>query len=123
VLNPRRSHTAKRIGGGFHQRSTESMPLEARLNADLRGVADSFGHFTGQDRGDQFIAAGMPEHERGTGLELAAARQQDDVLQEFKRAVARAVLVVDVAVDVVGVGQIDQLGAGLKVAIVPTVEP
>ena len=55
------------------------------------------------------------------GEKLAAARQQDNVLQKAQGAVARAVLVVDVAVHMIGIRQVDELGAGFEVAVIPAV--
>ena len=49
------------------------------------------------------------------GIEDAAAGKADDVVQKAKRAVERAVLVVDEGVDVAGVGLVDQFGGRLVV--------
>jgi len=59
----------------------------------------------------------MPRHE------LPAAGKQDDVLRNFSAPEAAAVLVVDHAINVIRVRQIDQLGARLKVAVIPAVDP
>src|SRR6266851_7016867 len=86
------------------------------------GVAAAGRDLAGEDSGDEFVAAGLVEDEGCARHELAAARQQDDVLQEFQGPGAAAVLVVDLAIDVICVGQIDQFGARLEVAVVPTRE-
>ena len=114
---------AQGLGGGQHQNPAEAMALESGLDADLRCVADTRGNFAGQHRAYQIIAAGMTQDERSVWLKLSATGQQDDVLQKLQSAVARAVLIVDVAVDVIGVSEINQLGAWLEVAVVPAIEP
>ena len=48
--------------------------------------------------------------------------QKNYVFKELQRTVACAVLIVDVAVNVIGVGEIDELGAGIKVAIIPAIQ-
>ncbi len=70
----------------------------------------------------QLVTVRRAQHEGGLRLELAAAGQQDDVLQEFQRAGFAAVLVVDLAVGVIGVGQLDQTRAGGEVAVVPALQ-
>ena len=117
------AQTAQSVRGGLHQGAAQSVALETRLDTDLGGVANPFGNFAGQHGADQVVAARMPQHKRSARLELSAARQQDDVLQEFQRAVSRAVLIVDVAINVIRVRQINQLGAWLKVAVVPAIQP
>ena len=102
--------------------AAEPVPLKAGLDADLRGVADAVGHFAGEHGADKFVAAGMAQDEGSAGLKLATTGQQNNVLQEFQRAVARAVLIVDVAIDVIRIRQVNQLGARLEVTVVPAVE-
>src|SRR4029077_15791492 len=70
----------------------------------------------------QVVAPGLAEDEGGAGDELSAAGKQDDVLEEFERAGAAAILVVDFSVNVVGVAEVDEFGAGLEEAIVPAVQ-
>src|SRR4030095_15013229 len=54
---------------------------------------------------------------------LSAYGKQNDIFQKAKSARLAAVLIVDVAVDVIGVCQVDELCARVKVAIVPAREP
>src|SRR5258707_3605456 len=115
-------HGAKGFGGSLHEHAAEAMPLVAGQHADLRGVADTGGDFAGENAGDEIVAAGLVKNEGCAGHELAATGKQNDVLQKFQRAGAAAVLVVDLAVDVTGVSQINQLGARLEVAVIPAVE-
>src|SRR5262249_52315949 len=53
------------------------------------------------------------------GNKLAAAGQENNVFQKAQRAGFAAVLVVNVAVHVTGVGKLDEFGAGIKVAVIP----
>jgi len=114
---------AQGLGGCLHQNASESMTLESGLDTDLRRVADARGNFAGQYRAHEIIAPGMTQHKRGIGLKLSATGQQDDVLKKLQSTVPRTVLIVDVAVDVIRVSEINQLGAWLKVAVVPAVKP
>src|SRR5216684_4040760 len=98
------------------------MALVAGQDTDLRGVPDARGDFAGEDGGDEFLAAGFVKHERCARHELPATGKQNDVLEKFQRAGAAAVLVVDLAIDVIRVGQIDQLGARFEVAVIPAVK-
>ena len=56
------------------------------------------------------------------GLKLSAARQHDDVLEEFQRARFAAVLIVDFTVHVVRVSQLNQPRLELKIAMVPALQ-
>src|SRR5215472_17914331 len=60
---------------------------------------------------------------RGPWNKLSASGQQDNVFEKFQRPGAAAVLVVDFAVHVIRVGQVNQLGARFKVTIVPAGQP
>src|SRR5882672_3951790 len=62
------------------------------------------------------------QNERGSLYKLTAAGQQNDVFQKLQRARAAPVLVIDLAIDVIRVSQIDQLGTRLEVAVIPAVE-
>src|SRR6266704_728323 len=115
-------HGAESFGGSLHEHAAETVSLIARQDADLRGVADAGRNLAGEDSGDEFVAAGLVEDEGCARHELAAAGEQDDVLQEFQGPGAAAVLVVDLAIDVIRVGQIDQFGARLEITVVPTRE-
>src|SRR5271170_4910848 len=85
-------------------------------------MADSWRDFACEHCCNEFVAAWFAKHKRSSRHEMAAARQQDDVFQEFQSAGAAAVLIVDFAVDVIRVGEINQLGAGLEVAVIPAVQ-
>ena len=102
---------AQSFGGRLHQDAPQAVPLKARLHAELRGVTHSRRYFAGEDRANQIVAARMTQHERSTRLELAASRKQHNILQKFQRAMQRTILVVDVAINVVRVRQVNQLGA------------
>jgi len=47
----------------------------------------------------------------------------DDVFQEFQGPVARPVLIVDLAIDVIRIGEINQFGAGFEITVIPAVQP
>ena len=113
---------AEGFRGGHHQDAAEAVALKAGHHADLCCVTDTGGNFAGQNRAGKFIALRMMQDEGSVRQKLATAGEQDNVLQEFQRAVPRAVLVVDVAVHVIRVRQIDQLGARLEIALVPAIE-
>ena len=88
-------------------------PVDALDTLVIMGLKDE------ADKDRQLIAARLVQKERRTRYKLPTARQQDNVLQEFQRARAAAILVVDFAVHVIGVCQINELGARIKVAVVP----
>ena len=116
-------HGAQSFGGALHQHAADAVALIAGEDADLRGVADAGGDFAGEDGGDQIVrGTGLAKDEGGARDELSAAGQQDDVFQEFEGAGFAAVLIVDFAVDVIGVAEIDELGTGLEKAIVPAIQ-
>src|SRR6266576_3161576 len=98
------------------------MALVARQNADLRGVTDAGGNFASQNCGDELVTSGLVKNEGRGRHELAASGEQDDVLQEFQRAGPAAILIIDLAIDVICVSQIDQLRAGIEKAIAPAVK-
>src|SRR5712692_10643459 len=115
-------HGAQGFGGGLHQHAAEAVSLIAWEDADLRGVADAGGNFAGEDGGDEFVAARLAKNKRSAGNELAAAGKENDVFEEAQGASAAAILVVDLAIDVIRVRQINQFGALLEEAVVPAVE-
>src|SRR6266480_4543786 len=94
----------------------------AGQHADLRGVADARRNLASEDRANQIVAARIVQDEGGAGNELAAAWQENNIFQKTQRAGFAAVLVVDVAVHVIGVGEINQFGAGVEVTVVPAGE-
>src|SRR5260370_37248953 len=63
-----------------------------------------------------------PKDKRRIGLKLSAAGQDDDVLQKTQRARFAAILVIDFAVNVIRVGELDQPRARFEVAVVPPLE-
>ncbi len=113
---------AERFHGSLHQHAAQAVPLITGQDADLRGVADTGRDFTGEYGGDQLFIARLAKHEGCGGDELSTTRKKDDVLEKFESAGAAAVLIVDFAIDVVGVGQVNEFGAGFEVAIVPAVQ-
>src|SRR5579864_3189299 len=115
-------HGAQRFGGSLHEHAAEAVALVAGEDADLRGVADAWRDFAGEHGGDEFVAARLAQNEGSAGNKLSAAGKQDDVLEEAQGAGAAAVLVVDLAIDVIGVGQINQFGARLEKAVIPAIE-
>jgi len=115
-------HGAQGLDGGEHEHAAEAVALVAGQDANLRGVAHAGRDLAGEDRADELVAAGLAQDERGAGDKLTAAGKQDDVFQETQRAGTAAILVVDFAVHVIGVGKIDELGARIEEAVVPTVE-
>jgi hypothetical protein len=115
-------HGAQGINGREHEHAAEAVALVAGQDANLRGVAHAGGDLAGEDRADELVAAGLAQDKRGAWDKLAAAGKQDDVFQKTQRAGTAAILVVDFAVHVIGVGKIDELGAGIEVAVVPAVE-
>src|SRR2546429_8319374 len=60
---------------------------------------------------------------RCPGNKLAASRQQNNVLEKLQRPRAAAILVVDFAVHVIGIGQVNQPGARFEVAVVSASKP
>src|SRR5207244_2907567 len=99
------------------------VPLKTGQDADLGGVTDTGGDFAGQNGGHQFVASGLVEDKRCPGNKLAASRQQNNVLEKLQRPRAAAILVVDFAVHVIGIGQVNQPGARFEVAVVPASKP
>jgi len=113
---------AQRLDGTFHQRAADAVSLMPGHHADLGGVADAFGDGGRENHAHRTIARRGTHQEAGFGQELPAAGQQHDVAEEFHSSGFGAVLVVDVAVDVIGVGQLDQPRRGFEGAIVPGLE-
>lgn len=103
----------------LHQLAADAVAVIAGHDADLRGVADAFGDRGREDHADKAIAGGWADEEGGFGKELTAAGQQHDIAQEFQAARFAAILVVDLAVDVIGVGELNQTGSSFEGAVVP----
>src|SRR5882724_7026625 len=59
------------------------------------------------------------QNERGSLYKLTATGQQNDVFQKLQGTRSAPVLVVDLAIDVIRIRQIDQLGARLEVTVTP----
>ena len=102
--------------------AADAVALVAGHDADLGGVAHAFGHGGREHHGDGPFARGGTHQERSFGQKLAAARQQHDVAQEFHAAGFAAVLIVDFAIHVIGVGQLDQARGGFERAVGPGLE-
>src|SRR2546422_7299801 len=115
-------HSAQGADGGEHERAAQAVSLIAGEDADLRNVAHAGGDFGRQHGSDDLVCDRIAQHERSRRDELAAAGKQNDVLQKLERATARAVLVVDLAVHVIGISQINQFGARLEIAVVPALK-
>src|SRR2546425_6655950 len=115
-------HSAQGADGGEHERAAQAVSLIAGEDADLRNVAHAGGDFGRQHGSDDLVCDRIAQHERSRRYELAASGKQNDVLQKLERATARAVLVVDLAVDVIGISQINQFGARLEIAVVPALK-
>src|ERR1700722_14584939 len=88
-------------------------------HADLRGVADAFGDGGSENHSYRAVARRGPHQERSLRQKLSASWKQHDVAEEFHSSGFAAVLVVDLAIDVIGVGQLDQARRGFEGAIVP----
>ena len=84
--------------------------------AELRDVSDIDGHARTQDHPSQRAIAFVLQDPRLVRIEDTAARKADDVVEEAERTVQRAVLIVDVSVDVSDVGLMDQLRSRLVVS-------
>ena len=73
-------HRAQRLRGRLHEHAAGPVPLKSRQDTDLRGVTHAGGNFTSQHRSYEVIAARVVKDKRRAGNELAASRQQDNVL-------------------------------------------
>jgi len=113
---------AQGLDGTFHQRAADSISLMAGHHADLGGVADAFGDGGSENHADRAVAGRGTHQEAGFGQELPAAGEQHDVAEEFHSAGFGAVLVVDIAVDVIGVSELNQARGRFEGAIVPGLE-
>src|SRR5271155_5836615 len=103
---------APRLGGLFHERAADAVALVAGHDADLGGMADAFEDGRSKDHGDEAVAADRAHEEGSLGEKLAAAGEDDNVSQEFHAAGFGAVLVVDFAVYMIRVGQLDEASGG-----------
>ena len=113
---------AQRLNGAFHQGAADAVALIAGHHADLRGVAHSFGDGGGEHHADGAVARRGTHQERSFGQKLAAAGQQHDIAQKFHAAGFAAVLIVDLAVHVIGIGQLDQPRGGFECTVGPRFE-
>ena len=87
------------------------MALVAGQDAHLRCMPHAFFHRRSKNHADQAISGGRTHEERSFRQELSASRQNHDVAKEFHSARFGAVLIVDIAVNVIGVGKLNQFGA------------
>ena len=106
----------------MHEHAAKAVPLITGKHANLRGVAYARGDFTGEHSCDQFVAAGLAQNKRRARDELAATGEQNNVLEEAQSSGAAAVLIVDLAIDMIRVGQVDKFRSRLEEAIVPPVK-
>src|ERR1700674_4254631 len=120
--NRRKVAHAERLQGRFHGAASEAAALVSGHGADLRGVADALGDARIQDYADQMVGVRSAQHKRGLGLELSAAGQDDDVFKETQGAGFAAVLIVDFAVDMVRIRELDQPRAWLEITVIPPLE-
>jgi len=88
----------------------------------LRGVSDTGRDSRGQDHADGRFRGTRANNEGSLRTKLAATRKQDDVAEEFCGADFGAVLVVDFAVDVIGVGALNEMGARFEAFVGPGFE-
>ena len=89
--------------------------------ADLGDVADVVPDAGAEQDSDGGLGGTVDGDERGGRVEDSAAGKAHDVVEEAERAGDGAVLVVDVAIDVAGVGGGDDGGGGLVVVFGPAV--
>ena len=82
-------------------------------------MGDVFAHARAEDQADALLCGAAQEDARGGGVEVSAAGEADDVVEEAQRAGGRAVLVVDVAVEVSTVGRGYETGGGVEVVFSP----
>ena len=75
-----------------------------------------------QNDSHQVILVRRAQHKRSLGLKLPAAGQDDDVFQKAQRAGLAAILIVDFAVYVIRIGELDQPRARLEIAVIPPLE-
>src|ERR1700722_1008074 len=118
----RKAAHAQGLQRRFHQAATETPALVSGHGADLRGVADSFGHLRIQDHADQMVFMRSAQHKRSLRLKLSAAGQDNNVFQETQRTGFAAVLVVNFTIHVICIGKLDQARARLKIAVVPALQ-
>ena len=75
-----------------------------------------------QNHADEVIGVRRAQHKGSLRLKLSAAGQDDDVFQEAQRAGFAAVLIVDFAVHMIRVGELNQPRARLEIAVIPPLE-
>ena len=86
-------------------------------------MTDARRDFAREHGGHEFIAARFMKDKRRARNKLAASGQQNNVLQKFQRPGAAAILIIDFAVHMIRVSQVNELCTGLKVAVIPSSEP
>ena len=97
------------------QIAAEAPAAEVRRDAELGDVRDVVGDAGAEQQADEGAGAAAFKNPRVAWLKDTAAREADDVVEEAQRAVQRAVLVVDLGVDVALVREVDEVGGGLVV--------
>jgi len=113
----------KRVYRGDHERAAQAVALMTGQNTQLRSVPHARRNFTGEHSAKSSSLPGKCKHERRAGNELSAAGQQNNIFRKRSAPDLLRLLIVDVAIDVVGVSQMNQLGAGIKITVVPAGEP
>ena len=102
----------------IEQRRAETEAAQRGADAELRDVRGVLADARAEDHGEDVWRARVggtrvAQYPGALGVEDAAAGEAHDVVEETLRAVNAAVLVVDAAVDVADVGEMDELGGGL----------
>jgi len=103
----------------FHQPPTQTIFLITRQDADLRGVPDSGSDSRSQHHANGFFSRAGANNEGGVWEKLTAAGEENDIAQEFHGAEFAAVLIVDLRINVIGIGALDQARARLETAVGP----
>ena len=104
------------------QMLADAVAVEFGQGADLGDVADVVADAGAEQDSDAGLGGTVDGDEGGDRVEDSAAGKADDVVEEAERAGDGAVLVVDVAIDVSGVGGGDDGGGGLVVVFGPAVK-
>jgi len=103
----------------FHQPPTQTVFLITRQDADLRSVPNSGSDSGSQHHANGFFSRARTNNEGGFREELTAAGKQNDVAQKFHGTELAAILVVDLCVNVIGIGALDQARARFEAAVGP----
>lgn len=88
-------------------------------DADLRDVADIGAHLRTENQANKRPRTALKNYERCLRIKCAAPRKAHNVVQKTQRAAQRAVLIIDVGIDVPAIGGRDESGGGLVVVLGP----